>query len=75
MSELEIFRVLDFDGEISNWEGLSKKLSHLRGKKLKKLHQDKENFMLKEAEELEIVGTSDTDGKNHEARLLGQGYT
>ncbi len=42
MSELEIFRVLDFDREISNWERLSKKLSRLRGKEVKKLHQGKE---------------------------------
>ena len=63
MSESEIFRVLDFDGEISNREGLSKKLLCLRGKEVKKLHQGEENFRLSKAEELEIVGTSDRDGK------------
>ncbi len=63
MSELEIFRVLDFDGEISNQEGLFEQLLRLRGKKRKKLHQGKENFRLSKAEELEIVGTSDRDGK------------
>ena len=62
-SELEIFRVLDFDGEISNREGLSKQLSHLRGKELKKLHQGEEKSRWNEAEELDIVRTSSRDGK------------
>ena len=63
MSELKTIRVLDFDGEISNREGLSEKLSHLRGMELEKLHQGKENFRLNQAEELEIVRTSNRDGK------------
>ncbi len=63
MSESEIFRVLDFDWEISNQEGLSKTLSRLRGKEMKKLHQGKENFRLNKGEELEIEGTSDRDEK------------
>ena len=54
-SESEIFRVLDFDGKISNQEVLSKKLSHSRRMELKKLHQGKDNFRLNQAEELEIV--------------------
>ena len=63
MSELKTIRVLDFDGEISNREGLSTKLLCLRGKELKKLHQGEENFRLNQAEELEIVRTSNRDGK------------
>ena len=60
---MKTIRVLDFDGEISNQEGLSKKLSHLRRKELKKLHQGKEKSRWNEAEELDIVRTSDRDGK------------
>ena len=63
MSELEIFIVLDFGGEISSWEGLSERLLRSRRMKLKKLHQGKENFRSNQEEELEIVRTSDRDGK------------
>ncbi len=63
MSESKIFRELDFDGEISNQEGLSKKVSYLSRKELKKLHQDKEKSRWNEAEQKEIVGTSDRDEK------------
>ena len=63
MSELEIFRVLDFNGEISNRQWLSKIILRSRRMELKKLHRGKENFRLNQAEELEIVRTSDRDGK------------
>ncbi len=72
MSESEIYRVLDFNGEISNWEGLSKKLSHLRGKEVKKLHQGEENFRLSKAEELENVGTYGRDEKL-QSKIVGTG--
>ena len=61
MSESEKFRVLDVDGDISNQGGLPKRLSRIRRIELKKLHQGKENFRSNQAEELEIVRTSDRD--------------
>ena len=62
-SELQTIRVLEFNGEISNREGLYERLSLSRRMELKKLNQGKENFRLNQEEELEIERTSNRDGK------------
>ncbi len=63
MSELKTIRVLDFNEMISNQEGLSKRLSRSRRMELKKLHQGNENSRLNQAKALDIVRTSNRDGK------------